>query len=62
MSILKYQHVKIDACTFERTKARIIESFTKPDGTVRIVISSVAFAMGIDVPNIHTFFFHWGSS
>ena len=26
---------------------------------MRIVISTVAFAMGIDVPNIHTVF-HWG--
>ena len=26
---------------------------------MRIVISTAAFAMGIDVPNIHTFF-HWG--
>ena len=47
---------RFDACTSESTKARIIESFTKPDGAVRIVISTVAFAMGIDVPNIIRFF------
>ena len=47
---------RFDACTSESTKARIIASFTKPDGAVRIVISTVAFAMGIDVPNIQTVF------
>ena len=38
---------------------RIIESFTKHDGAIRIVISTVAFSMGIDIPNIHTVI-HWG--
>ena len=51
---------KFDACTSESVKKRIVESFTKPDGAVRIVISTVAFAMGIDVPNIHTVI-HWGA-
>lgn len=50
---------KFDACTSKSVKTRIVESFTKPDGAVRIVISTVAFAMGIDVPNIHTVI-HWG--
>ena len=51
---------KFDACTSESVKKRIVESFTKPDGAVRIVISTVAFAMGIDVPNLHTVI-HWGA-
>lgn len=33
-------------------KKRVVDSFTKPDGAVRNVISTVAFAMGIDVPKI----------
>lgn len=50
---------KFDACTSNSVKTRIIESFTKPDGAVRIVISTVAFSMGMDVPDIHTVV-HWG--
>ena len=50
---------KFDACTCNSVKSRIIESFSKCDGAVRIVISTVAFSMGMDVPNIHTIV-HWG--
>lgn len=46
---------KFDACTSKSVKKRIVESFTNPDEAVRIVISTVAFRMGIDVPNIHSF-------
>ena len=52
---------KFDACTLASAsvKNRILKSFTKVDGAVRIVISTVAFAMGIDVPNINNVL-HWG--
>ena len=50
---------KFDACTSLSVKKRIMDSFIKPDGAVRIVISTIAFAMGIDVPNIYTVV-HWG--
>ena len=50
---------KFDACTAKNLKSRIIDSFTKPDGAVRIVISTIAFSMGLDVPDIHTVV-HWG--
>ena len=50
---------KFDACTSKSVKNRIMNSFTKENGAVQIVVSTVAFAMGIDVPNIHTVL-HWG--
>lgn len=50
---------KFDACSSPSLKARIIDSFAKPDGAVAIVISTIAFAMGMDVPNIRTVL-HWG--
>lgn len=51
---------KFDACTSESVKKRIVESLTKPDRAVHIVISTVAFALGIDVPNLYTVI-HWGA-
>ncbi len=50
---------KFDACASNSVKNKIMDSFTKPDGAIRIVVSTVAFAMGIDVPNIR-FVIHWG--
>ena len=50
---------KFDACTSTSVKNRILRSFTKVDGAVRVVVSTVAFAMGIDVPNINNVL-HWG--
>ena len=50
---------KFDACTAKNLKSGIVDSFTKPDGAVRIVISAIAFSMGLDVPDIHTVV-HWG--
>ena len=50
---------KFDACTSTSVKNRILKSFTKIDGAVRVVVSTVAFAMGIDVPNINNVL-HWG--
>lgn len=50
---------KFDACTAESTKAKIIEDFTKPDGTIRVVFATVAFAMGLDSPDIRKVI-HWG--
>ena len=50
---------KFDGCTSPALKSKIIQSFAKPDGAVTIVISTIAFAMGMDVPNIRTVV-HWG--
>ena len=50
---------KFDARTSASVKTRLIESFTKSTGAVRIVISTIAFSMGQDVPDIRTIL-HWG--
>ena len=50
---------KFDACTAESTKAHIIEDFTDPEGIIRVVFATVAFAMGLDSPNIRHII-HWG--
>lgn len=54
-----YTCEKFDACTSKSVKRRVMDSFIKCDGHVRIVVSTVAFGLGIDVPNIHTVI-HWG--
>ena len=41
------------------TKKKIIPSFTDPRGTVRIVVATVAFGLGLDSPNVGHII-HWG--
>ena len=50
---------KFTACSSPNTKAKIIESFIDPKGTVRVVIATVAFGMGLDTPNVRQVV-HWG--
>ena len=50
---------KYDACTAESIKKHIVSSFTEPDGTVQVVFATIAFAMGLDSPNIRHIV-HWG--
>ena len=49
------------ASTGEAAKDNILLSFTDPDGAVRIVITTIAFGMGLDAPNVSNII-HWGSS
>lgn len=38
--------------TDDLTKSRILESFSDPNGVLRVVIATVAFGLGVDCPNI----------
>ena len=49
------------SCTTEPVKEEILRSFFKYEGTLRIVVGTVAFNMGLDCPNIHTII-DWGLS
>ena len=43
---------KFDSCTAESVKTNIISSFTRKDGPLRCVFATIAFAMGLDSPNV----------
>ena len=45
----------------DEDKARILEEFRKPDSVIRCLISTVAFGIGIDIPDIRLVM-HWGES
>ena len=40
------------ACTHKRVKDTILETFSDLHGTLRVVIATVAFRMGLDCPNV----------
>lgn len=40
------------SCTEEEVKEEIVQAFTKENSTLRIVIATVAFGMGIDCPKV----------
>ena len=48
-------------CTQTAVKDHKITEFAKCDGTLRIVIATIAFGMGVDCPNISCVL-HWGPS
>ena len=48
-------HSKLD----EQSKSRVIESFSKSSGSLRVVVSTVAFGIGIDVKDVDIVI-HWG--
>lgn len=50
---------KYDACTAENMKRHIVKSFTETNGTIQTVFATIAFAMGLDSPNIRHIM-HWG--
>ena len=50
-------HARID----DEDKQTILKSLLMPDGTCRVVFCTIAFGMGVDVPNIRTVI-HYGPS
>jgi len=38
------------ACISRSIKDRILESFTKPDGKIRFLVATTAFAFGVNAP------------
>ncbi|SMN01674.1 ATP-dependent DNA helicase RecQ [uncultured Candidatus Thioglobus sp.] len=50
---------KYDASTAPDIKERVVQSFTQGNGSLRLVIATVAFAMGLDSPNVRHVI-HWG--
>lgn len=48
------------SCTHPQVKDSILQSFSQPNGILRVVIATVAFGMGLDCPNVRRIF-HWGA-
>ena len=49
---------KYDACTSLEVRQNILSSFTLVDGNVRLVFATIAFAMGLDAPDVRRII-HW---
>lgn len=47
------------SCTHPEVKDSILESFRDPSSTLRLVIATIAFGMGLDCPNVRRII-HWG--
>jgi superfamily II DNA helicase RecQ len=52
---IEMSHANTDA----ESKERILTEFTKPDGIVQVLVSTVAFGMGINIPDVDIVI-HWG--
>ena len=49
------------ACTHPTVKETILQSLPDSNGTLRIIVATIAFGMGLDCPNIRRVI-HWGPS
>ena len=47
------------ACTHPTVKETILQSLPDSNGTLRIIVATIAFGMGLDCPNIRRVI-HWG--
>ena len=48
-------------CTTSSVKESILQSYCKPGGTLRVIIATVPFGMGLDCPDVRKVI-HWGPS
>ena len=61
-NMVKYRMVDMyTKCTEAKVKEDIVHEFSKHDGTLRIIIGTIAFGMGLDCPDVRQIF-HWGAS
>ena len=57
---VKYRVVDIYThCTHPTVKVKILEQFTSPHSSLRVVIATVAFGMGVNCPDVRQII-HWG--
>lgn len=54
--LIEMFHGKMD----EETQKEILESFTPADSIPRCLVATIAFGMGLEVPNI-SYIIHWGA-
>lgn len=60
LDLAKYRLVDMYmSVTIDSVKEEIVRSFCDPAGTLRVVICTVAFGMGLDCPNVRHIL-HWG--
>ena len=48
-------------CMEASIKEDIVSEFSKEDGSLRIIIGTIAFGMGLDCPDVRQIL-HWGTS
>ena len=61
-NLVRYRLVDMyTKCTEGNIKEDIVTEFSKPDGTLRVMIGTIAFGMGLDCPDVRQVF-HWGPS